>query len=83
MSTTTITPEAVERTITDALPQFGVDPSEISPDARLEELDVDSLDLAEISQIIEDEYGVQLKGEDVKKIATVGDVVDLVVSQAA
>jgi acyl carrier protein len=82
MSTTTITPEAVEKTITGALPQFGVDPSQISREARFEDLDVDSLDLAEISQIIEDEYGVELKGEDVKKIATVGDVIDLVVSRA-
>jgi acyl carrier protein len=82
MPTTTITPEAVEKTITDALPQFGVDPSQISREASFEELDVDSLDIAEISQIIEEEYGVQLKGDDVKTIKTVGDAVDLVVSRA-
>jgi acyl carrier protein len=82
MSTTTVTPEAVEKTITDALPQFGVDPSQISREATFEELDVDSLDLAEVSQIIEEEYGVLLKGEDVKNIKTVGDVIDLVVSRA-
>ena len=38
--------------------------------------------LAELSQIIEDEYGVKLKGEDVGKIKTVGDAVDLVVQRA-
>jgi acyl carrier protein len=79
---TTITPDAVEKTVFDALPQFGVDESAISRDATFEELDVDSLDLAELSQIIEDEYGVQLKGEDVAKIKTVGDAVDLVVNRA-
>ena len=79
---TTVTPEAVEKTITDALPQFGVEPSEITRDATFEDLDVDSLDLAELSQIIEDEFGVQLKGDDVGKIKTVGDAVDLVVSRA-
>jgi acyl carrier protein len=79
---TTVTPEAVEKVVFDALPQFGADPSEISRDATFEELDVDSLDLAELSQIIEDEYGVQLKGDDVAKIKTVGDAVDLVVSRA-
>jgi acyl carrier protein len=78
----TITPEAVEKTIIDALPQFGVDASEISRDATFEELDVDSLDLTEISQIIEEEYGVELKGDDARQIKTVGDVVDLVVSRA-
>jgi acyl carrier protein len=78
----TATAEAVEQTIKDALPQFGVDESQINRDATFEELDVDSLDLAELSQIIEDEYGVQLKGEDVAKIKTVGDAVDLVVTRA-
>jgi acyl carrier protein len=82
MPTTTITPEAVEKTITNALPQFGVDASEISRGATFEELDVDSLDLTEISQIIEEEYGVVLKGDDVKNIKTVGDAIDYVVSRA-
>jgi acyl carrier protein len=79
---TTVTPEAVEKVVFDALPQFGAEPSEITRDATFEELDVDSLDLAELSQIIEDEYGVKLKGEDVGKIKTVGDAVDLVVQRA-
>jgi acyl carrier protein len=79
---TTVTPEAVEKTVFEALPQFGVDESQITREASFEELDVDSLDLAELSQIIEDEYGVKLKGEDVGKIKTVGDAVELVVSRA-
>ena len=82
MPTTTVTPEAVEKTLRDAMQQFDVDPSEISRDATFEELDVDSLDLAEISQIVEEEYGVQLKGEDMKSVKTVSDAIDLVVSQA-
>jgi acyl carrier protein len=82
MPTTTVTPEAVEKTIFEALPQFDVDPAEISRDATFEELDVDSLDMAELSQIIEDEYGVQLKAEDMKSIKTVGDAIDAVVSRA-
>ena len=73
---TTVTPEAVEKVVFDALPQFGADPSEISRDASFEDLEV------ELSQIIEDEFGVQLKGDDVGKIKTVGDAVDMVVSRA-
>ncbi len=78
----TITPEAVEKTIIDALPQFGVEASDISRNSTFEELDVDSLDLTEISQIIEEEYGVTIKGEDARNIKTVGDAVDIVVSKA-
>ena len=80
---TAVTPEAVEKVVFDALPQFGADPSDISRDATFEDLDVDSLDLAELSQIIEDEYGVALKGDDVGKIKTVGDAIDLVVQKGA
>ncbi len=79
---TTISPGQVESTVRDTLPQFGVDETQITREASFEELDVDSLDLAELSQIIEDEYGVKLKGDDVGKIKTVGDAVDLVVSRA-
>jgi acyl carrier protein len=82
MSTDTITPQAVERTVTDVLPQFGVDASEITRQATFEELDVDSLDLTELSQIIEEQYGVVLTGDDVKDIRTVGDAIDLVVRRA-
>ena len=79
----TITPEAVEKTVRDALAQFGPEPDEIKLEATFEELDVDSLDLAELSQIIEDEYGVALKGDDVGKIKTVGDAIDLVIRKGS
>ena len=78
----TVTPEAVETTVRDALVQFGPEADDIKLEATFEELDVDSLDLAELAQIVEDEYGVKLKGEDVGKIKTVGDAVDLVVQRA-
>jgi acyl carrier protein len=78
----TVTADAVEKTITDALPQFGVEESEISRDSTFEELDIDSLDLTELSQIIEEEYGVTIKGEDARQIKTVGDAIDMVVSKA-
>jgi len=78
-----ITEENVQKTVFEALPQFGVDESAISRDATFEDLDVDSLDLAELSQIIEDEYGVALKGDDVGKIKTVGDAIDIVLQRGS
>ena len=81
MSTTTDVNQ-VEATVYKSLETFGAEPSAIKREASFEELDVDSLDLAELSQIIEDEFGVQLKGDDVGKIKTVGDAIDMVVSRA-
>ena len=75
-------PDTVEKVVREALPQFGVEPDDITREATFEDLDVDSLDLAELSQIIEEEFGVALKGDDVAKIKTVGDAVDLVVSRS-
>jgi len=45
-------------------------------------VDVDSLDLAELSQIVEDEYGVSFKSSDVEQLKTVGDAVDFIVARA-
>ncbi len=57
--------------------------SQITREATFEELDIDSLDLVELAQIVEDEYGVVLKGEDMKELKTVGDAIDLIVQRAA
>jgi acyl carrier protein len=78
----TVTSQQVQERVVEAITSFGPDPSQITRDATFEELDVDSLDLTEISQIIEEKYGVQLKGDDVNKIETVGDAVEMVVSRA-
>ncbi len=83
MSTDTVTREAALRVITDALVDVGAERDAIAPDATFEALDVDSLDLAEVSQVIEEELGVRIGGKDVAAIKTVGDAVDLVVSRAA
>jgi acyl carrier protein len=78
----TVTKEQIEERMTKALEEFGAEPSEINRDAEFEALDVDSLDLVELAQIVEDEYGVQLKGEDMEGLKTVGQAVDLVAEKA-
>ena len=80
---TTITREQIEAKVFEVLGTFVDDADSIEASATLESLDVDSLDLAELSQIIEDEYGVALKGDDVGKIKTVGDAIDLVLKRSS
>ena len=80
---TTATPQAVEDKVVEAIAELGADPDEITRDATFESLDVDSLDIVELSQVIEDEFGVELKGEDAQRLKTVGDAIDLVVARAA
>jgi acyl carrier protein len=78
----TITAEQVEARVVETLASFGPDADQISRESTFEELDIDSLDLVELAQVVEDDYGVVLKGEDMKELKTVGDAVDLIVSRA-
>jgi acyl carrier protein len=76
------TTEQIEKVITDSLISFGANADEINRDAELAALDIDSLDLAELSQIIEEHFGVELTSADVAEISTVGDAVDLVAERS-
>lgn len=80
--TTKATDEAVQKVIFDGLAEVGADPEQINRDATFEELDVDSLDVVELAQIVEDEFGVRLEGDDLKGLETVSQVIDLVVERA-
>jgi acyl carrier protein len=77
-----VTTEQVETRVVETLASFGPDVSQITRDATFEELDIDSLDLVELAQVVEDDYSVILKGEDMKELKTVGQAIDLIVSRA-
>ena len=79
---TQVTADAVEKVIFDGLEEIGAE-GEINREATFESLDVDSLDVVELAQIVEDEFGVQLEADDLKGLSTVGDVIDLVVAKGA
>ena len=80
MSSTDTT--TVEQKVFEALAALGTE-AEITSDASLEELDVDSLDLAEFAQIIDEDLGVRLEGKDMQDVKIVGDVVDLITARLA
>jgi acyl carrier protein len=79
----TVTADAVEKVTIDALEEMGADTDSLSRDATFEDIDVDSLDLVELAQVVEDEFGVALKGDDMKDLKTVGDAIDLVVKKGS
>ena len=78
-----VTTNRVEQVIFDGLVEVGAERDAVSREATFEKLDVDSLDLVEVSQIVEDEFGVELEGDDVKDLKTVGEVIDLVVARSS
>lgn len=74
--------EIYERVVA-ALIDFGAEAEQIGPEATFVVLDVDSLDLVELGQIVEEEYGVVLKEENLREIRSVGQVTELIASLAA
>ena len=78
---TTATPQSIEETVTESLINFGADADAVTRDATLEDIDIDSLDLVELTQVVEERYDIDLEGSDFKNIKTVGDVVDLIVAK--
>jgi acyl carrier protein len=79
----TASKEQIEARVVDALVEFGEERENVTPQARFEDLDVDSLDLVELAQIVEDEYGVEIADSDLDKIETVSDVTDLITARLA
>ena len=73
MATQAVTKEQVEKKIIDSLVEFGADPDEMTPEATLEELEIDSLDLFELGQILNQEFGIEVDPDDFENVKTLGE----------
>lgn len=79
----TIGETQVLETMKEALEIFDVSPEDVRSDASFEALGLDSLDLVELSVKIEDAYDIELGGEDLEGIETVGDAVRVVLEKVS
>jgi acyl carrier protein len=79
----TVNKEQIQEKLTEALVELGAQRDAIKPDAEFEALEVDSLDLVELAQIVEEEWGVEITGKDMESLKTVGQAVDLVEQRAS
>ncbi len=70
--TATPTRDQISARILEALVEFGADPEKLQPEATLEELDIDSLDLFELGQILNQEFGIELNPDDFEGVVTLG-----------
>ncbi|MFE4362027.1 MULTISPECIES: acyl carrier protein [Streptomycetaceae] len=58
--------------------RFGVSADAISPDATFEEMEVDSLALAEFAFVLQDEFGILISQEDADRQSTLTDIARIV-----
>jgi acyl carrier protein len=55
----------------------------IEAESSLGSLGIDSLDMAEFAQIVDEELQVKLESKDLKELKTVGDLTELIQSRQA
>jgi acyl carrier protein len=55
----------------------------LSSETTFESIDVDSLDLVEIAQIVGDEHNIKISGDGLEDLRTIGDAVALIASKTA
>ncbi len=79
----TVTKDQISERVTEALVELGADRDEIKPEAEFEALELDSLDLVELAQIVEEEWGVEITAKDMEGLSTVGQAIDLVAAKAS
>ncbi len=61
----------------------GIDESKITPAATFAgDLEMDSLSMVELALAMEDSFGVTLPDEELAKLTTVGEVIELIESKA-
>lgn len=59
--------------------EFNLDEDSIQADSKLEaDLGINSLELAELAFRLEEEFGIEIKDEDIPTLITVGDVANYI-----
>ncbi len=57
--------------------EFEIETEEITPEANIKEtLELDSLSLVDMVAVVEDVTGIKVKGSDISKIKTFGELYD-------
>jgi len=71
-------PAQVEALVLGAITSFGVASALVSPDARIDRLDLDPLDLTELCHLLEEQCDAPVTAADLANCITVEDLVALV-----
>ena len=71
--------DTIERFTALAVQVLSVEPGQVQRDASFaDDLDADSLDLAELVMALEDEFDITVEEDELADIKTVGQAIDLV-----
>lgn len=74
--------EELRARVTDSLVSFGAEREMIAEDTTLEALDIDSLDVAELTEMLREECDVEIDVKDFAECVTVGDAFAVIAERA-
>ncbi len=69
-------PEVTGELVLGLFTEFASTDGPVTREARLEDLAIDSLDLVELVEILDEEHGVRLDRDAFAEVVTVGDALD-------
>lgn len=83
-STQAASPEEIMGLMRDLLvEEFDVEPEQVTEDATMEQLELDSLDMVEIAQVAEQKYGVRIRATDAEGVTDLGGVARMIHAKLA
>lgn len=82
MNATDLRRDMIADFVVESLTRFDIDRARLTPEAPLEPLGVDSLDLAELAQAVRKQLAVPVRPQDLVGARTVGDVLDVLLGKA-
>ncbi len=69
--------ELFEKIKTILVDNFSVPEDQVTREATVQDLDLDSLDLVEMTMMVEEEIGVEIEDEEVADVETIQDMLEL------
>jgi acyl carrier protein len=74
-----ITPEEIRDLLTTLLvEEFDIDSELLTDSATLEDLDLDSLDMVEIGQVVDQRWGARIRASDAEGITNFGGIIEMI-----
>lgn len=78
-STQTVTPEQIRELLTTLLvEEFDIEPELLADSATMEELDLDSLDMVEIGQVVDQKWGMRIRAGDAEGVTDFGGIIKMI-----
>ena len=75
--------ELITKDVIEIIENFSCLNEELSTEAKISDIGLDSLDMVEITMELEERFDVSIEDEEIANVKTVSDIVELVIAKKA